>query len=462
MSTPSSIGRYEIRRWLTSGAMGEIYEAFDPVIVRPIAIKIIRRDLHERGDAAVWLDRFRQEVRAAGRLLHPNIVTVLDCGEDLGRPFLAMELVEGESARDRLKRDGKLPVQDAVSIIAQTLAALGFAHANGIIHRDIKPSNILLANSGVVKLTDFGIAHIDASELTGSGVILGTPSYMAPEQFDGRPLDHRADLFSTGAVLFELLSGVKPFQGRSLAEIMLNRERPAPSDLCQLNPDVSAELKKIIETALAFEPQDRFSSAAEFSRAIDAGEQNSGTRLAANTEATRVLTGARNEPVSLSTQPSGSVSLPIEQLAQVERDLATFIGPFSRIVVRRASRTISDLDALYESVAPYVETAEDRARFIAIGKTRSSGSRQSKSGTDSDRSSPVTSARDAIPISLAPDQLERIERSLTRYIGPIAGIILRRQMSRSASLADFYRDLAAFIPDERDRSEFLNANAVGY
>src|SRR5690242_2133948 len=142
MSAPSSIGRYEIRRWLTSGAMGEIYEAFDPIIVRPIAIKIIRRDLHERGDAAVWLDRFRQEVRAAGRLLHPNIVTVLDCGEDSGAPFLAMEYVEGESVDRILKRSGRLAFQDAISIITQTLAALEFAHANGVIHRDIKPSNI--------------------------------------------------------------------------------------------------------------------------------------------------------------------------------------------------------------------------------------------------------------------------------------------------------------------------------
>lgn len=313
-----------------------------------------------------------------------------------------------------------------------------------------------------MKLTDFGIAHIEASELTGSGVILGTPSYMAPEQFDGRPVDHRADLFSTGAVLFELLSGVKPFQGRSLTEIMLNRERPAPSDLCQLNPDVSAELKKVIETALAFEPQDRFSSAAEFSKAIEAGEPTSATPLAANTEETRVLTSARSEGGALSAQPSVSDSLSIEQLAQIERDLAAFIGPFSRIVVRRASRTIPDLGALYESVAPYIETAEEQARFIAIGKTRVVDARRRKPGTDSDRLPPATSVRDAIPIRLTPDQLERIETLLTRYIGPIAGIVLRRQMSRSASLADFYRDLAAFIPDERDRTEFLNSHAVGY
>ena len=138
--------------------MGEIYEALDPVIDRRVAIKIVRRDLNQRDDALVWLDRFRQEVRAAGRLLHPNIVTVLDCGEDSGAPFLAMEYIEGESVARILKRSGRLVFQDAISIITQTLDALECAHANGVIHRDIKPSNILVTKTGLVKLADFGIA----------------------------------------------------------------------------------------------------------------------------------------------------------------------------------------------------------------------------------------------------------------------------------------------------------------
>ena len=169
---PKSVGRYEIRRWLTSGAMGEVYEALDPVIDRRVAIKIVRRDLNQGDDALVWLDRFRQEVRAAGRLLHPNIVTVLDCGEDSGAPFLAMEYIEGESVARILKRSGRLVFQDAISIITQTLDAHECAHANGVIHRDIKPSNILVTKTGLVKLADFGIAHLEASELTGAGVAL--------------------------------------------------------------------------------------------------------------------------------------------------------------------------------------------------------------------------------------------------------------------------------------------------
>ena len=268
MDTPRSIGRYQIKRWLTSGAMGDIYEAHDPVIERRVAIKVLRRELIERGEAGGWLERFRQEARAAGRLLHSNIVTLLDYGEQDGAPFLAMEYVEGESLDVRLKRSSHLPYRDAIAIITQTLSALDFAHANGVIHRVIKPSNILLTKTGLTKITDFGIAHIEASDLTTEGDVLGTPSYMAPEQLVGREVDHRTDQFAAGAVLFELLSGVKPFHGKSLAESMLNMESRGPTDICALNPEVTPALKGVIETALAFDPDRRHPSVAEFSRAL--------------------------------------------------------------------------------------------------------------------------------------------------------------------------------------------------
>jgi len=210
---PKSVGRYQIRRWLTSGAMGEIYEALDPVIDRRVAIKIVRRDLNQGDDALVWLDRFRQEVRAAGRLLHPNIVTVLDCGEDSGAPFLAMEYIEGESVARILKRSGRLVFQDAISIITQTLDALECAHANGVIHRDIKPSNILVTKTGLVKLADFGIAKFSNLGATNtSHTIRGTPAYMAPEQWNGHPVQ-ASDQYALAVMAYELLTGRQPFHG---------------------------------------------------------------------------------------------------------------------------------------------------------------------------------------------------------------------------------------------------------
>jgi serine/threonine protein kinase len=456
---PKSVGRYQIRRWLTSGAMGEIYEALDPVIDRRVAIKIVRRDLNQADDARVWLDRFRQEVRAAGRLLHPNIVTVLDCGEDSGAPFLAMEYIEGESVDRILKRSGRLAFQDAISIITQTLAALEFAHTNGVIHRDIKPSNILVTKTGLVKLTDFGIAHLEATDLTGAALVLGTLSYMAPEQFAA--VSHQADLFSAGAVLFELLSGVKPFGGRSVAENMLNKEQRVPSDLCQLNPEVSPELRQVIEIALAFEPQHRHHNAAEFSRAIGtASLKPAATIIGTAGDETELATAAPAPSTSPSVETAGTSVLGPELLREIERDLATFVGPWAGFAVRRSARMIPDIKTLYEELAAYIHVPEERASFIAMGQRRAAGLdlRLSASGTGS-LPRPTVSGRDTL--ALAPDQISRIENTLTQYIGPIARIVLRRQLSRSASLADFYRDLAAHIPDERDRTDFLRSHAWG-
>jgi serine/threonine-protein kinase len=461
MEASKSIGRYRIQRWLTSGAMGDIYEAHDPVIDRRVAIKTVRRDLIERGDAELWLDRFRNEARAAGRLLHPNIVTVLDCGEEGGTPFLAMEYVEGEGVDAMLKRCGRLDCLQAVSIIMQTLSALDFAHANGVIHRDIKPSNILVTKTGLVKLADFGIAHIEASDLTGEGMVLGTPSYMAPEQLAGRPVDQRADLFSAGAVLFELLSGVKPFHGSSLGQSMLHVELRGPSDICQLNPEVSAELRAAIQTALAYAPEERYSSAAEFSQALAAAHAKTGvTKPASIGDETKLVSTAPIVAAPVISAPDAGPLLGADLLAEVERDLATYIGPMARIAVRRSAKTIPDIEALYQSLGSCIDNAEERASFIALGRRRAQGQPSRLAGTGSGPWPTRTSGPGSLPVNLAPDQLSRIETSLTHYIGPIARIVLRQQLSKSASLADFYRDLAAHIPNERDRADFLRSHAV--
>ena len=218
-----------------------------------------------------WLERFRREVRAAGQRQHPNIVTVFDYGEENGSPFFVMEYVEGESLAERIKRSaGPLPLDEAVAIVAQVLNALDFAHGNGIVHRDIKPSNILVTSDGVVKVADFGIARFENSDLTGAGDILGTPSYMAPEQLSGQAADYRSDLFAVGAVLFQALTGVKPFRGNNLFETLVKMETGGLEDIRVLNPAVSPALKAVVEKSLAFDPAARYASAAEFSAALAA------------------------------------------------------------------------------------------------------------------------------------------------------------------------------------------------
>jgi formylglycine-generating enzyme required for sulfatase activity len=271
MEAGKTIGRYQVKRFLAAGAMGEVWEAYDPVIGRPVAIKLVRRELSERDDADVWLPRFQHEVRAAGQLVHQNIVILHDSGDEAGAPYLVMEYVEGESLDKVLKRSGHLALDEAVDIVTQTLSALDFAHARGMWHRDIKPANILVTKDGHVKVTDFGIAHLADSELTTVGRVFGTPAYMAPEQLLGTPpVDQRADIFSAAVVLFELLAGGKPFEGGTPAQRLVQMERSGPADIRLLNAAVPPALKRVLETAMAFNRDRRYAGAAEFARAITA------------------------------------------------------------------------------------------------------------------------------------------------------------------------------------------------
>lgn len=268
MSIPRSIGRYRIQGFLGAGAMGEVYRAHDPSIDRLVAIKVLRPELITGSGAEQLLERFRREARAAGRRFHPNRVAIWDFGEEDGIPFLVMELIEGKSLDEILKTSGLLAADRSIRIMTQVLNALGFAHESGVIHRDVKPSNIMILQQDHVKVADFGIARIDASDFTIVGDLLGTPAYMAPEQLTGAPVDHRTDLFAAGVILFEMLTGVKPFRGKSITEIMSFMERRGPEDIRALNPALPESLKPVLGKALAFDPGARYGSAAEFSAAL--------------------------------------------------------------------------------------------------------------------------------------------------------------------------------------------------
>ena len=454
--TIENIGRYRVEGLLGIGAMGEVYRAYDPVIDRPVAIKVVRPQLAAGSGSEQWLQRFRREARAAGRRFHPNIVAILDFGEDNGMPFLAMEYVDGRSLDAILKTSGRLDPGRSVAVITQVLSALGFAHQNGIVHRDVKPSNIMVLSSGEVKVADFGIARIDASEFTIVGDLLGTPAYMAPEQFAGAPVDKRTDLFAAGVILFEMLTGVKPFRGNSITEIIAFMETRGPEDIRALNPAVPDSLKRVISKALAFDPAQRYADAGEFAKAIaDAFP-------------------ARSDPVPIPEPPvsdslvmsaevgeaaaAGATWLP-DLLREIERDLATFIGPMAAIALKRAVREVNDVTALYDLLGRQIESPRDRAEFLARGQRRaaagSSGRPRSlppsKPGDETERKpgQPITSP--------GPANIASIESNLVRYIGPIAQILIKRELEKYQTLDKFYLALAAHIPDERDREAFLTA-----
>jgi len=460
MNTVRSIGRYRIEALLGTGAMGEVYRAHDPAIDRLVAIKVVRPELVAGSGGEQLLERFRREARAAGRRFHPNIVAIWDFGDDNGTPFLVMELVDGQSLDQLIKSCGSLEPRRSVAIVTQVLSALGFAHASGIVHRDIKPSNIMVLPGDQVKVADFGIARLEASEFTIVGDLLGTPAYMAPEQLSGGPIDHRTDLFATGVILFEMLTGVKPFRGKSITEIMSFMEQRGPEDIRALNPAVPEAMKHVIGKSVAFDPAQRYADAAVFSKAVaDAmpdlpgAPQVSGS---ATFEAQAQLTP--NAAQTTSRESSFSADL----LREAERDLATFVGPMASIAVKRAVRNASDLLALYELLGRQVANPKDRAEFLARGRQRAAAGLGRAHPHAPPAPAPKTIERQSVSPARSPNpaSIVAIESDLTRYIGPIARILVRRELGKFESLAKLCLVLATHIPDERERRAFLNAHGA--
>jgi len=260
----NKIGKYEILRELGRGAMGIVYEGWDPDIGRKVAIKTIRFDvISQRAEQDEAQKRFTREARSAGNLNHPNIVTIYDVGQDEGLTYIAMEYIEGESLETMIA-EGRRPELEAVlSLIGQIGDALDFAHRHGIIHRDIKPGNILIDKDGRPRLLDFGIARVSSSTMTQTNMVMGTPYYMAPEQIAGKTVDHRADIFSLGTILYEILTLTKPFPGENITTVIyriLNEEPPEPRVYDQNLP---AGLDYVVKKALAKNPAQRYQSCRE-------------------------------------------------------------------------------------------------------------------------------------------------------------------------------------------------------
>jgi len=262
-----TIGKYQLRRQLGRGAMGVVYEAFDSVIERTVALKLLRTDVFAAEQLADVRARFKREAHSAGKLSHPNIVTIFDYGEHDGAPYIAMDLMSGQELSRRLEAGARLPLPETVRIITELLAALSYAHEGGVVHRDIKPSNLFLLRDGTLKVVDFGVARVESSELTETGAILGTPAYMSPEQFLGLPVDGRSDLFSVGIILYHLLTGDRPFSG-SPTTIMQKVLRQDPIEPTALNPTLAADWDTVIKRALAKKPEQRFQTARQFADAV--------------------------------------------------------------------------------------------------------------------------------------------------------------------------------------------------
>jgi serine/threonine-protein kinase len=283
--------RYELEELVGTGGMSSVFRARDRQLERRVAIKI----LHEHyADDAEYLERFRREARAVARLSHPNIVTVIDRGDDNGRQYIVFEHVEGENLKELVLRSGRLPVRRALELALAVADGLAFAHEHGLVHRDVKPQNVLLSSEGEVKVTDFGIArslHMDHG-VTQTGTVLGTGEYLAPEQASGKPVSPATDVYSLGVVLWELLAGDVPFVGENFVAVALRHVNEPPPSLRERRPDVSPRLDAAVERALAKGPGQRFPSMAAFAKELRAclAEAEAGTPVAADDLAHTLVT----------------------------------------------------------------------------------------------------------------------------------------------------------------------------
>ena len=321
MAAFNKLGKYLIRRELGKGAMGVVYEGFDPIIERVVAIKTILPQQLSADEAQGVLARFKREAQAAGRLNHPHIVGIYDYGEVVaeddhtmvappaGQPvddkrvaYIAMEFVKGRELRDYFEANERFALSEVQRIMAEILSALAHAHANGVVHRDMKPANLIVLDDGTVKVADFGIARVEKSELTQAGTVMGTPSYMSPEQFMGQTVDGRSDIFSCGVILYQFLTGEKPFTGNTTT-IMYKVLREEPLAPSMLNVALPAAFDGVVRKAMAKNPDERYQTAQEFSDAIKSAVAGQVT------DATVVNTTAAITP-STHVQPNAPTSTP--------------------------------------------------------------------------------------------------------------------------------------------------------
>jgi serine/threonine protein kinase len=264
----SQYSRYQIKQKVGEGSMGVVYQAYDPQIDRLVALKVLRPDRATNKDI---VQRFIKEPIAIGRLSHPNIVAVYDVGHDQDTVFIAMEFLEGKPLHKVIQEE--IPgLRTIINIGIQVAGALDYAHQKGIIHRDIKPANIIVQADGSIKLTDFGIAHIEdyTGTMTGAGDILGSPAYMSPEQVTGRPVDGRSDLYSLGVILYEMCCGKRPFRANNLAALTMTIIKDNPTEPSTIDPAIPKALSQVIMKCLSKQPEERFQTGGELADALKA------------------------------------------------------------------------------------------------------------------------------------------------------------------------------------------------
>jgi serine/threonine-protein kinase len=442
--------------------MGAVYKGFDPHIRRAVAIKTIHRELlGEEASTGSIAARFRNEAQAVGRVQHPGIVAIYEFGEDQDMAYIAMEYVDGKNLEQILKIAPLLPLAQVLSVMDQLLESLEVAHRAGVWHRDVKPANLLVTSAGQVKLTDFGIARIENLNLTQAWSLIGTPGYMAPEQYTGVEIDHRADLFAAGVVFYRMLAGVQPFVG-AMEAVMYKILNEAPTPISQIVPGrLPPGYEELVARAMTKQLGQRFQSATAFRQALKGLPQ---PQEAGGSDITVIITHLQQRKDAQPATPQGGASgtslaassrhtslstgvIPpgwdFGEINRIERLLASHVGPMAKLMVRKAAHETSDSGALARLLASHIEQEAARIRFVADVISGVLGATGSRTGAPS--SSTSVAPRLAAPAAgqaLNDDLIQRATAVLTRHLGPMARIVVKRAAAKAQTREQLHQLLA--------------------
>jgi serine/threonine protein kinase len=439
---PKTIGKYSITRPLGKGAMGMVYEGFDPVIERKVAIKTILADYLDAAEMEDAVARFKREAQAGGRLQHPNIVGVYEYGGDGAMAFIVMEYVEGDELKKLLAGGRRFELIDVFEIMKQLLAALDYSHKQGVVHRDIKPANLMVLGGTRVKVMDFGIARLESSSLTQTGTAIGTPTHMSPEQLMGHTADGRSDLWACGVILYELLTGTSPFLAETPATVMhkvLQSQPPRPSSV---NPALPSAFDAVIARALAKRADDRFQNAREFQAALVQALQGK----AVSTASSLKRSGA-------APAPKPALAISPEALAEIERSLSRHVGPLAAVLVKRSQAESATVEDFFKSLVGHVPEGEEQDAFLKkMARVKAAVSTQPLAAAPAG----ATAAKPAATRHhFTPEMLAMVEKSLASYVGPLARVLIKDAAGKSGNIKELYAQLATHIDSEEERRDFL-------